>query len=137
MARTHASLCAARSGGSAAFFLGFSLLMFFTAYRDLNQPIPAVRESISILVGHVYCVGLSVYFFLILNCVRERLVLGIWGTEFLVSLMRGVAPATLAPYTHAVREFSLILWLGAALVSLSLLKSALQASPLGASHFRQ
>ena len=131
-ARAHASLCAARNWTTAAFLLGFSLLMFFYAHRDLAKPMPASRESLIILLALVYCIGLFVDFFVSLSCVRERVVLGSWAVAFLVMLAGGAAPAFFAPYAHAVREFSMILWLAATLMSWSLFRSAIHAPPPGA-----
>jgi hypothetical protein len=129
----HSYYCAARSRGTAAIFLGFSLLMLFFAHRDLDKPVPASRESLIILLALVYCIGLFADFFVSLSCVRERLVLGICIVEFTVMLLSAAVPALLAPYAHAIRVFAVALWIGALLVSLSLFRSAIHAPPPGVS----
>jgi hypothetical protein len=127
----HSYYCAARSRGTAAIFLGFSLLMLFHAHRDLARPMPAERESLFLLLVLVYCVGLFVDFFLSLSCMRERLVLGICIVESTVMLVSGAVPVLVAPYAHPIRIFALALWIGALLVSLTLFRSAIHA-PAGA-----
>lgn len=129
--RFHTHYCAARSIGSAGFFLELSLLMLFYAYRDLAKPIPAGRGPILTLLGLLYCTWLLAYTFLAFTCLRERIVLGVWILDNAVMVVRDTLPAVEAPFAQGVREFSLLLWVSAALVSLSLFRSAVHAPPPG------
>lgn len=125
----HSYYCAARSRGTAAIFLGFSLWSLYLAHRDLAKPIPTEPASLLILLGLVCCVGLFADFFMSLSCLRERLVLGICIVEFTAMLISAAVPAFVAPYAHPIRIFSVILWVAAVVVSLSLFRSANHAPP--------
>ncbi len=134
-AKFHACYCAARSLSTAGFFLGFSILMVFYAYRDLNKPIPTERETLVLLVSLLYCIGLTFYCALSLTCLRERLVLGIATASFMLAFLRDAVPRFAAPYAPAVRDITLGAWVVASVVSLSLVKSAHHAAPPGFSSF--
>ncbi len=129
----HAEYCAARHWGAAALFLVTSLWMMFLAHRDMTKPWPGHREAAFTLISLGLVVAVAVKFSVMLSCLRERLVLGVWAVDFFILLVNGVAPALLAPYGHAVREFQQILWVGAVLVSLTLFRSAIHAPPPGES----
>ena len=132
----HAYYCAARSRGTAATFLGFSILMIYLAHRDLAKPILTERASLTVLFGLLFCIMFLVDCFLSLNCIRERLFLGLAAVSFILALLRNAAPGFVAPHAPAIRHLTLAIWVAASLVSLSLFKSALHAGPPGASHSR-
>ena len=133
-AKFHARYCAARNRGAAALFLGFSLVEVLSAWHGLRKPLPYGPRSIILIVGDLYCAGLVVYMSQALTCFRERLALTLFATAMVVWFVVRVAPATTAPHASAIRELLLFIWASSAVVSLALLKSALQAPPPGASN---
>jgi len=130
-AKFHARYCAARNRGTAAIFLGFSVMKVFYAWHDLSKPLPSERLPILFAAGLLYSIGVLVYLSLSLTCFRERLALIIGATGLVVWLLIRDAPTITVPHPSAVRELCLFLWASAALVSLALLRSALRAPPPG------
>ncbi len=130
-AKFHARYCAARNRGTAAIFLGFSAMEVAYAWHDVSKPLPGEQYSIFLVVGLLCCIAFLVDLSLTLTCFRERLVLIIGAADFALMLVVRAAPATAAEHASAFREIPLLLWAASALVSLALLKSALQSPPPG------
>jgi hypothetical protein len=128
-AKFHARYCAARNRGTAAIFLGSSMLEVLYAWGNLSKPLPSERPSIFLIAGILLSMAVLVNLFLSLTCLRERLALGLGAAGFTLPLVVSAAPAAAVAYSPAVRELALLFWASAALASLSLLKSALRAPP--------
>ena len=120
----HSRSCVRHNKRKAVLALLVSAAMVLYIWRELGKPFPGEPAPLFVRLGLVYAVSLITYFFVIIRCKQERLWLGLALTDGLIMLGELFFPSLVTPAIKGVRGLSLLLWLGAAVVSLSFVKSA-------------
>jgi hypothetical protein len=123
-AADHHQSCIVRNKRLALLSLIFSGVILAASLRAILRPLSGEREPVSVLVGVVYVISLMMLFIMRTRCWRERLWLGIAVTAATCGLVRGLLPSLSASSVYVLTRVTLLLWLGATVISLWFVISA-------------
>jgi hypothetical protein len=122
--KTHSELCVAHNRLYATLAMVYSLGMSASCWFELDKPFPGPPQPLTVVLGVPAFAFLSVYLFLALKCIWERLWLGPAAANFLIVCVKMFDPDLVARGIGALRIVSLVLWLWTLLVSFVFVKSA-------------
>lgn len=120
----HSRYCAARNKKTAVVFFGFSALEVAWHWGAIYGPLLQPRGSVFLFLGLIGAVVLMFDLMISLKCFRERLVLALGATSFLVVLIEQLTPGLTEATLVRTGQLILSLWVVATLASTSLLISA-------------
>lgn len=115
----------ARNWKVALAFLFFSSYVSVLCWRDLRQALPSQRSILALIING-YVALILAWVIPEFRGFRERLVLLTAICNFIYRTILEIAPRQFSPIAPALRLVFLVAWVAAALVSLSLLTSALK-----------
>ncbi len=121
----HATLCANRNSRIALIFVALSGMGVALSWRSLHNQDP-VKIDMVFLLGHLIAIAVLIQLFVTLKCIRERLALGLATAKLSLGLFSGLVPSVVSPTSRLVKVGSLLLWVLAAILSISMLASSLQ-----------
>jgi hypothetical protein len=124
-AESHARFCALRNVRSALFLVGFFTLEGFLSWRALGKPF--LEHNLYDLFFQIF-LWVVVLFPVLVNisrCVPERFILGIVMFRFVTGWVVEFAPNLVEPVAGLVRQCTLVLWILAFLISVTMLVSSL------------
>lgn len=114
----HDHFCATRSVGTAAIFVGSCALVFVASWRTLgHSPAVGAFTQVYLILGIGFCLA-------VFNCVRERVVFGLWLLTPARALLFAADP-NLANWSGFAYRVDLAASAIALVVSISMLISAL------------
>jgi len=123
---SHLRLCGASNWKTSLVFLLFSAQWIVVAWRQLGSASPTHRAPVTSLALYGGAAIVLGWLMTELTCLRERVVLALGLSRFGMDLLTGVVPSLPGSVVLGARALSLAMSLGAALVSLALLCSALR-----------
>ncbi len=97
------------------------------SWRSLGKEQLSAHSTI-LLFGDAGGIVLLMQWFTVFRCLRERIVLSLGIVRLAVGLIAGLAPTLVSPITVLMREGSLVLWVLAATLSVSMVVSSAQAA---------
>jgi hypothetical protein len=84
------------------------------------------QYDVVMLLGHVVAIVLLAQLLTVFRCLGERVVLSLGIVQLAMALITGLAPGFINPIVVPVRQGSLVLWVLASIISLSMLVSSAQ-----------
>jgi hypothetical protein len=127
----HSRYCALRNAGEAVGFVLVSATIAFLCWRDLGKALARPQGRFVVLTGHLIALGLLAQLFVFLRCFRERVLLGLGMGWLALGFVEDLLPRLLEPVAPALRTLSLLIWVLAVGVSLSVFVSALRNGATG------
>ena len=113
----HAQYCAVRSSRAAVFWVGFCALELFFVLRTRHL---FDRHWIE-LPFYICAIGLCAFFVLQCNCLPERLIVAFAAASLVIGTLSSYLPTFFVSLFYVIRDAKIALWIGALVVSLSLL----------------
>ena len=120
----HLRRCAYRNTRSALVFVVLSAIGAFLGWRAIGEPLPQ-SDSAGVL-GNAAVIITLVLLFIEFKCTRERLVIGLVTSRFIVGLVAKLTPAAFEPFVLIFRNASFALWVAVLGISLSMLMTSLR-----------
>jgi len=122
-------LCGACSWITSSIYLLLSAQWVFIAWKQLGSSFPVHRASPTSLFGFVLAVAILARLTTDAASLRDRLVVWLGLLGFAMDFLIGAWPAPARPLIAGARTLYLAMSIAAAFASLSLLYSALRATP--------
>ena len=120
----HLRLCPSKNIKTALFYVLFCVVC--TSSGFLTQASSRGTGGKLLWFGLVATISILVQFYIAMNCIRERVVLGCVIASFLIRLVSEIAPGAVNADAGLIRSTRHVLWGVATIISISMLVSSIR-----------